>query len=56
MHPDIIRSFIYPSECTTRLKFALKFFYIKMLLHISLTNHHQATYCHAWLKLIKIVG
>jgi len=24
-YPDIIKSFIYPTECTTRLKFTLKF-------------------------------
>ena len=25
VHPDIIKYFIYPTECTTRLKFILKF-------------------------------
>jgi hypothetical protein len=25
VHPDIIKTFIYPTECTTRLKFTLKF-------------------------------
>jgi len=25
VHPDIIKCFIYPTECTTRLKFTLKF-------------------------------
>jgi len=26
VHPDIIKSFIYPTECTTKLKFTLKFY------------------------------
>jgi hypothetical protein len=41
VHPDIIKSYIYPTECTTRLKFALKF-YINFgtgVLHLIQINH-----------------
>jgi len=44
-------TFIYPTECTTRLKFALKCSYM-----FQLTNHHQGAYCCALLMLIKIVS
>ena len=46
MHPDIIESFIYTTECTNRLKFALKCSYM-----FRLTNHHQGPYYCALLKL-----
>jgi len=46
MHPDIVKSFIYPTECTTRLKFTLKCSYT-----VQLTNHLQGAYNCALLKL-----
>jgi len=46
VHPDIIKSFIYPTECTTRLKLTLKRSYM-----FRLTDHHQGAYCCALLKL-----
>jgi len=51
-----VASFIYPTECTTRLfyeiiKTYIKL-YIKMLLHVSVFNsHHQGAHCRALLKL-----
>jgi len=42
----ILSSLIYPTECTTRLKFTLKWSYM-----FRLTNHHQEAYCCALLKL-----
>jgi len=46
VHPDIIKSFIYPTECTITLKCTLKCSYV-----FRLTNHDQGTYCCALLKL-----
>jgi len=38
VHPDIIKSFIYPTECTTRLKCTLKF-YINVNVNLNLVVH-----------------
>ena len=50
-HVYLIKSIIYPAECTTRLKFILKFFTLKCSYMFRLTNHHQGAYCRAFLKL-----
>jgi len=50
VHPDIIKFFIYATECITRLKFTLKFT-LKYSYMFRLTNHHQGAYCRALLKL-----
>jgi len=57
VHPDIIKSFICPTECTTRLKFTLKF-YIKMLLHVSVNKPSSGSLllCFAKVMFIKIVN
>jgi len=53
----IIKSFIYPTECTTRLKFTLQF-YIKMLLHVSVNKPSSGSLllCFAKVLIIKIVS
>ena len=49
VHPD--KSFIHPTECTTRLKFTLKYFTLKCSYVFRFTNHHQGAYYCALLKL-----
>jgi hypothetical protein len=57
VHPDDIKSFIYPTECTTRLKFTLKF-YLKMLLHVSVNKPSSGSLLPYFAKVmyIKIVS
>jgi len=51
------KSFIYPTECTTRLKFTSKF-YIKILLHVSVNKPSSGSLllCFAKVMFIKIVS
>jgi len=56
-HTQFTKSFIYPTECTTRLKFTLKF-YIKMLLHVSVNKPLSGSLllCFAKVMFIKITS
>jgi len=47
---NIIKFFIYPTECTTGLKLTLKFT-LKCSYMFRLTNRYQGAYCRALLKL-----
>jgi hypothetical protein len=53
----IAKSFIYPTECTTRLKFTLKF-YIKTLLRVSVNKPSSGglLLCFAKVMFMKIVS
>jgi len=50
VHPDIIKSFIYATECNNRFKLILKF-KLKFSYMFWLTNYHHGAYCRALLKL-----
>jgi len=60
VHPDIIKFFIYPTECTTRLFYIKAYIkiYIKMILHVSVNKSSSGSLllCFAKVMVIKTVS